>query len=215
MDEWKNLDTNTQSNQPDLQKDEDLSVKDNADKKAKKGWKRELLEWVVAIVGALLIAFLIRTAIFEPVKVQGNSMVDTLQNEEIMIATKYDYILGVPKRFDIVICKYPNRHEIFVKRIVGLPGDVISIENGLLTVNGETYPEDYITNRPNYTIQNYSVPEGQYFVLGDNRSNSNDSHLIGSIGRSQIIGHVRWVVFPFNRIRSVDPTPEQIKPITN
>lgn len=183
-------------------------------KKIKKGWKRELLEWVVAIVGALLIAFLVRTAIFEPVKVLGNSMIDTLQNNEIMIATKYDYLLGVPKRFDIVICKYPGRKEVFVKRIVGLPGDTISVQNGVLSVNGETYAEDYLTHRPDYTIDEYKVPEGQYFVLGDNRSNSNDSHLIGPITRAQIVGHVRCVVFPFNRIRSVEPTAEQIKPIS-
>lgn len=182
-----------------------------SEQKVKKGWKKELLEWIVSIGAALLIALVVRNFIFEPVRVAGNSMAETLHNGEIMIATKFDYLLGDPSRFDIIICKYPKRSETFVKRIVGLPGDTISIQDGLLTVNGKLYPESYITYRPNYTIEEYTVPEGEYYVLGDNRSNSNDSHIIGTITREQVIGHVRFVVFPFSNIRNVTPSAEEIQ----
>ena len=177
--------------------------------KQKKGWKKELKEWLVAILFAVVVALIVRTFIFEPVRVSGGSMKETLQNNEIMIVTKYDYLLGKPNRFDIVICHYPERKETFVKRIVGLPGDTISIVNGKLIVNGIEYEEDYITHRPNYLIEDYTNGEDEYFVLGDNRSNSNDSHIIGPIHRNQIIGHSRLVIYPFNKIRTLDITPSK------
>lgn len=174
-------------------------------KKEKKPFWREVLEWVVTIIAAVAIAFVVRTFLFEPVRVDGNSMNYTLANGEIMLVTKPEYLLGDPQRFDVVICHYPGRGNTnFVKRIVGLPGDTVAVQDGFLYVNGEKYAEEYITNRPNYTLPEYEVPEGMYFVLGDNRSNSNDSHLIGPIERSMIIGHVRQVVFPFGNWRAVE-----------
>ncbi|NMD38906.1 MAG: signal peptidase I [Christensenellaceae bacterium] len=182
--------------------------------KEKKGWKRELFEWIVTLGAAVIIAFAVKALIFEPVKVQGRSMMNTLQDGEIMIVTKYDYILGEPERFDIITCRYPKRSEFFVKRIVGIPGDTVSVSNGYLTVNGITYAEDYLDFRPNYSFDDYVVPEGEYFVLGDNRSNSNDSHIIGSITRKQVLGHVRQVVFPFNAWRNVELKEDEIKTIS-
>ena len=180
----------------------------DADKKpgkVKKPFWREVLEWVVTIVAAVAIAFVVRTFLFEPVRVDGNSMYGTLLNGEIMLVTKPEYLLGDPERFDVVICHYPNRGNTnFVKRVVGLPGDTVAVKDGYLYVNGEKYAEDYLVNRPNYSLADYVVPEGMYFVLGDNRSNSNDSHLIGPITRDMIKGHVRHVVFPFSGWRAVE-----------
>ncbi len=215
MNDTKNLAADQQEEISTAQTDDTASTKSSLGKKPKKSWKKELLDWISAFASAAFIVFLINTFVFQPVKVSGNSMTDTLHNNDIMIATKFDYLLGEPKRFDIVICKYPNRSEIFVKRIVGLPGDILQMENGLLSVNGETYPEEYIMHKPNYEIAEYQVPDGHYYVLGDNRSSSNDSHLIGPISRNQILGHVRLVVFPFNRIQSVDIHADQIKPFAN
>ena len=132
-------------------------------------------------------------------------MYGTLVDGEIMLVTKPEYLLGDPQRFDVVICHYPNRGNTnFVKRVVGLPGDTVAVKDGYLYVNGEKYEEEYLVNRPNYTLADYVVPEGMYFVLGDNRSNSNDRHLIGPISRDMIIGHVRQVVFPFSGWRAVE-----------
>lgn len=188
---------------------EENNICDSACKNPKKGWKKELKEWVVAIVFAVIAALIIRTFIFEPVRVSGGSMKETLQNNEIMIVTKYDYLFGKPNRFDIVICHYPGRKEAFVKRIVGLPGDTVSMNNGILSVNGVEYEENYITHRPGYTLDEISLADDEYFVLGDNRSNSNDSHIIGPIHRNQILGHSRLVIFPFSNIRILDIKPEK------
>lgn len=173
--------------------------------RVKKTPKQELLEWIVTIAAALAIAFVIRTFLFEPVRVEGGSMSNTLLDGEIMFVTKPEYLSGDPERFDVVICHYPDRGNTnFVKRVVGLPGDTVEIKDGYLYVNDVKYEEDYLTFRPNYTMSAYTVPEGEYFVLGDNRSNSNDSHIIGPITRDMIIGHVRQVIWPLDSWRAIE-----------
>ena len=152
---------------------------------------------------AVCLALLIRLLVFEPVRVRGRSMMDTLRDKEVMLVTKYDYLLGQPRRFDVVTCRYPNRRQTFVKRIVGLPGDTLTIQDGVLSVNGVPCPEPHITHRPRYTVEAYTVPAGHYYVLGDNRCNSNDSHLVGPLTRRQIVGHVRAVVYPFRQRRII------------
>lgn len=175
-----------------------------AEGEKKKSVGREILSWVMTIAVAVALALVIRTFIFEPVRVDGNSMNYTLLNNEYMIVSKYDYWLGDPDRFDVIICRYPDRGRTnFVKRLVGLPGDTVSMLNGTLFVNGEAIDEPYITNHANYNMQAYTLGENEYFVLGDNRSSSNDSHIIGPLTRSQIKGHVRLVAFPFSKARSI------------
>ncbi|MDR0897171.1 MAG: signal peptidase I [Oscillospiraceae bacterium] len=171
----------------------------------KKTLGREIFEWVMVVVVAVAAALLIRTFIFEPVRVDGESMINTLQDGEYMIVTKYDYWLGDPERFDVVICRYPNRGMTnFVKRVVGLPGDEVAVSGGVLYLNGEAVDEPYIDYPPYYTLDPYTVPEGQYFVLGDNRASSNDSHSVGPLARNQIKGHVRLVAWPFSDFRTVE-----------
>ena len=171
--------------------------------KRKKSWKRELLEWVLTVGCAVVLALLIRAFLFEPFVVKGDSMRETLADTEVMFATKFDYLLGDPGRFDVVICHYPKRSENFVKRIVGIPGDTVAVRDGYLYVNGQRYEEEYIVHRPNYTLQDYLVGPGEYFVLGDNRSNSNDSHYVGPLSREEIVAHVRYVLFPFGSVRGI------------
>ena len=206
-------------------------MKLNQDKKQKKTVAREILEWVLTIAAAVVMAFLIRAFVFEPVRVEGESMDTTLANGEIMFVTKFDYASnwlsfpwqdaaakekaarittgGNPKRFDVVICRYPGRGDTnFVKRVVGLPGDTVELRNGWLYVNGERYEEPYIQDeyrggRLN-TFGPVTVPEGCYFVMGDHRNNSNDSRSQGAISRDMIIGHVRSVVFPFVSARGIE-----------
>lgn len=97
------------------------------------------------VLMAVSLALLIRLLVFEPVRVQGRSMMDTLRDREVMLVTKYDYLLGQPGRFDVVTCRYHNRRQTFVKRIVGLPGDTLTIQDGVLSVNGVPCPEPHIT----------------------------------------------------------------------
>ena len=189
------------------------------EKPEKKSLGREILEWVVTIVAAVAIALVIRTFIFEPVRVDGQSMDDTLADGEIMIVSKlgyssFDFIggrvsaFGNPKRFDVVICRYPGRgYTNFVKRVVGLPGDTVSVQDGYLYINDEKYDEPYINDdyRSGYlnNFAPFTVPDGQYFVMGDHRNNSNDNRSIGPIDRNMIVGHVVQVVFPFSSFRSI------------
>ncbi|MDR0397120.1 MAG: signal peptidase I [Oscillospiraceae bacterium] len=180
----------------------------NAAKAAKEGSEgkksvgREIFEWVVTVLVVVAITLTVRTFVFEPIRVDGESMIHTLENNEYTFTTKIDYVVGEPERFDVIICQFPGRTERFVKRLVGLPGDRIEVNGGFLTVNGERYEEEYLTNRPGYTGA-WELGENEYFVLGDNRPYSNDSHLIGPLTRSQIIGHVRCVIWPLNKIRLV------------
>jgi signal peptidase I len=182
--------------------------------KPKKSMQREIVEWVITLVLAVALALAIRSFLFEPVRVDGESMQSTLQNNEYMIATKWNYLWNNPERFDVVICSYPNRTETFVKRVVGLPGETVELRENQLYINGELVPENFdkkideSIDRPPQSFGPVVVPEDCYFVMGDHRFHSNDSRMVGALPRSMIRGHVRYVVFPFNKIRAI-PTPEQ------
>ena len=199
--------------------------------KQKKTPAREALEWVLTILAAVVIALAVRAFIFEPVRVDGSSMDDTLANGEIMFVSKYDYASvwltlpwqsdsakeeaarittgGDPKRFDVVICRYPGRGDTnFVKRVVGLPGDTVELREGFLYINGEKQEEPWISDEYRGGGLNEfgpcTVPEGCYFVMGDHRDNSNDSRMQGALPRNMIIGHVRSVVYPFGNWRGIE-----------
>ena len=192
--------------------------------KEKKSFARNVLEWVCTLLAALVFALVIRSFVFEFVKVDGASMERTLTDGEIMLVTKFDYSStwlslpwqdpegqeqarritfgGNPQRFDVVICRYPGRGaQNFVKRVIGLPGDTVEIRDGILLVNGDRYEEPYVDDAfrvpggsNGYAFGPYTVPDGEYFVMGDHRNNSNDSRAQGSISRDMIVGHVRSVI---------------------
>ena len=202
--------------------------------KHKKTLSREILEWILTIVTALMIALPIRAFAFELVRVDGSSMDQTLADGEILYVSKYDYgsvwltlpwqaaatkerasrwsVGGEPARFDIVICRYPGRGDTnFVKRIVGLPGDTVELRDGYLYVNGERCEEPYIADE--YRVAGgsngrfsgpYTVPDGEYFVMGDHRNNSNDSRAVGTVTRDMIIGHARSVIWPIKSQRAIE-----------
>ena len=175
------------------------------DTKQKKSIGREIFEWIMVFVVAGALAFVVRTFIFEPVRVDGASMMYTLEDGEFMIATKFDYLLGDPERFDIVICNYPNTSDGMyrVKRVIGMPDETIELRAGELYVDGK-HVEQNFDMTPNETYFGpYTVPPGHYFVIGDNRNNSKDSRsaMVGPLSRDEIKGHVRAVVFPFGHFR--------------
>ncbi len=191
------------------------AVSETPKKKEKKptNVKKEILSWVLTLGAAVVIALLIRTFLFEPIRVDGESMCDTLQNNEIMFVTKPEYLFGDPERGDVVICKYPGRTENFVKRVMGIPGDVIEVRNNVVYRNGEAVEEPYLTPERNdngFSMEAFTLGGDEYFVMGDNRDNSHDSRNYYGYGspaaltRDMIIGHVRFVLFPFNVIRGVE-----------
>ena len=287
--------------------------------KQKKPWWVELLSWVATILAAAIVALLVKGFVVELVRVDGESMLDTLQHGEIMVVTKYDYGSfwtalpwqsteaqelstrfniggGTINRFDVAVVRYPGSGTInYVKRIVGLPGDRISLKDGFLYVNGAVCDEpyvsekyrladvesigdeivvDFLSNLDEFVIprsgdlvtfvasaeeqgavellvngqpgcwygiasdlvdddgnvlrvnvsgiylngedmlgsdrlgeligKQYKLKDDLYFVMGDHRNNSSDSRFIGPVNRSDIIGHVRQVVFPFADWRGVE-----------
>lgn len=156
-------------------------------------------------LGVLVLAVVLFLYIIEPVRVDGRSMAETLEHNELLWVSKIDYVLREPERFDVVICHYPDREgKQFVKRLVGLPGDTVEVRNAILYLNGSPVIESYILYPANYYYAPYTLKKDEYFVLGDNRANSNDSHLIGPLHRSQILGRVLNVFYPFTQARGIE-----------
>lgn len=176
------------------------------DNKKKKNWKKELFDWIKALAAALIAVALIRSFLFTIIRVDGPSMSDTLLNNDRLFVSVLDMRLNGPDRFDVVILHYPDRgHENFVKRVIGVPGDTIEVRSGVLSINGTVYEEPYLTDsrtarfdRPSndFTI---TLGEDEYFVMGDNRDNSNDSRAIGVISGDMFIGKVRAIIWPSSR----------------
>jgi len=283
--------------------------KDGKKEKRKKTVGQEILSWVLTLLGAVAVALVIRAVIFEPVRVDGHSMDDTLADGEIMFVSKFDYssnwlsffwqddatkenaarftLGGNPAINDVVVCRYPNRGDTnFVKRVVGLPGDTIELKNGVLYRNGEEQAETFLNdsyrsgslnemsayvvpkkgdkltfeqgngyymillNGEPWDVRSTRLfckdPEGKdmifankgaeitykgttykkteagfadllktlseteftvdrdyFFLMGDHRNNSNDSRNVGAVDRTMIVGHVRQILFPFNKWRGV------------
>jgi len=174
--------------------------------------RREILSWLSAFAFAVVFLFLLQTFVAMPMRVEGFSMSDTLMDNEMMLVTKPEYWMGNPSFGDVVICKYPGRTEDFIKRVMGLPGDEIEIRSNVVFRNGEPVPEPYLTsirNDDGFSMAPYKLGEDEYFVMGDNRDNSHDCRNMNgedspqAITRDMIVGHVRCVFFPFDKIRVI------------
>lgn len=184
----------------------DSSVLDPAKKKT--NVKKEIISWILTLGSAVVIALLIRTFLFEPIRVEGSSMCDTLADKEIMFVTKPEYLFGNPQVGDVVICKYPDRTEYFVKRVMGVPGDVLEVKSNVVYRNGEAVDEPYLTpdrNKNGFTMEPFTLGGDEYFVMGDNRDNSHDCRNLTSgrpaaLKRNQIIGHVQFAMISFDKI---------------
>ncbi len=183
-----------------------ITMRDEAEKKPllSANAKKEIREWVVSIAFALIAVFLIRTFLFTVISVDGQSMETTLHDGERLIVTVLDMKLSGPQRGDVVICHYPSRTENFVKRVIGVPGDVIWLKDGVTYVNSEPIPEPHIADPDQRSYGPYTLGEGDYFVMGDNRNHSNDSRSVGPLSRDMFIGKVRFVMWPLGGIRTVE-----------
>lgn len=169
-------------------------------KKAKKSVGAEILSWVYCLAGAVAAALLIRTFLFQVIHVKGNSMMETLQNRDMVYVSELTARIEGYDYGDVVICVYPGADHQCVKRIVGLPGDTIRIEAGTVIRNGEPIDEPYLTHKASYSTQEITLGEGEYYVLGDNRPVSHDSHSSDVGPVTDIVGKVRCVVWPLSRI---------------
>lgn len=164
---------------------------------------REILSWVAVFAAAILVAALIQFFVLEPLRVDGQSMSQTLVHNEFILVSKADYWQQEPQRLDVVICRYPGREDTYVKRVVGIPGDTVEVRKDVVLVNGTALQEDYITYPADYNFGPINLSQDEYFVLGDNRIHSTDSHIIGPIRRDAILGRVRLVIYPLDKIRTI------------
>ena len=130
------------------------------------------------------------------IRVDGDSMIPTLVSGEYVAVNRLSYQLGSPQRGDIIVFHFPrNPKEEYIKRVVGLPGDVVEVMNGSVYVNGQSLAENYLNVKMNYTGK-WEVPADQLFVLGDNRNNSSDSHDWGTVPMDYVVGTAVLVYWP-------------------
>lgn len=156
---------------------------------------KEIIPYIVIIICVVLI----RTFLVTPARVDGESMESTLYNGEIVLLNKIGLRVNGLKRYDVVVFKYNK--DLLIKRVIGLPGDTVEYLNNELYIN---YKKADIPFEFEYTEDfKYEVPEGEYFVLGDNRNNSKDSRFFGSIKLKTIKGKVSYILFPFKRIKKI------------
>lgn len=174
---------------------------------------REIAGWVLTLVFAAVLALLINSFVFFFARVEGSSMLGTLKDGEVLFVWRAGYVFGQPQRGDIVICHYPETAEggyldqkntCYVKRVIGLPGDTVSIRQGTVYINGEALKESYLeTERiDSQSMEAVVLKEGEYFLMGDNRSDSTDSRRMGAVERGKILGKAVGVVYPFTEFGS-------------
>lgn len=146
--------------------------------KKKKSAGRELMEWLLVIVGGVCAALLISNFILFNARIPSSSMESTIMVGDRVIGLRFAYWFSEPERGDIVIFRYPdNEEKIYIKRVIGLPGETVEIIDGKVYIDGSEQPlqEDYVNGVPTGNYGPYVVPENSYFMLGDNRGNSEDS----------------------------------------
>ncbi|MDP4031039.1 MAG: signal peptidase I [Candidatus Beckwithbacteria bacterium] len=175
------------------------------------------LDFVETIVIALAIFVVVYRFLFQPHQVKGSSMYDNFHDGEYLLTDKVDYRFHSPERGDVVVFKAPQNEDYdYIKRIIALPGEQIKIESGRVFINNQTldesgYLDPNITTHPGAYAkegQNLTIPSDQYFVMGDNRSNSSDSREWGPVPTFNIVGRA-WVRYwPINELGVVDKYPK-------
>lgn len=172
--------------------------------------RKEIFSWVKAILIAVLLAFAIRTFIFAPIIVDGESMMPTLHNHERVVLNKMGTDIEDMNRFDVIVFHATEKKD-YIKRVIGLPGDRIKYEDDVLYVNDKPVDEPYLNEYKQMTdglltwdfTLDETVPEGQLFVMGDNRQNSLDSREIGTISIDQVVGKASFVYWPVKEIKLI------------
>lgn len=180
-----------------------------------------LLDYAVIAVVAIALALVIQAFVVKPYRIPSPSMVDTLEIGDRVLVNRVVYHLRDVEHRDVIVFRYPqNRDVVFIKRVVGLPGDRLQAKDGKLWVNGEPQDEPYVhktdgvtdptepmgaiagtTMAHPWSLQDeYIVPEGSYFMMGDNRANSDDSRVWGPVPEDDLIGEAFFIYWPLTRL---------------
>ena len=161
-----------------------------------RSWLRDLV--VSVVVSAFIIIFL-----YQPVRVEGTSMLPMLEDQDRLFINKIAYRLGEVRAGDVVVFQYPRDHsKSYIKRVIGLPGDRLRIDRGNVYVNGKLLPEPYVPNRfaDDRSQAEMVLPPNEYFVMGDHRSISSDSRDFGPVDRDLIYGKAAFVYWPIEQV---------------
>ncbi|NEO12981.1 MULTISPECIES: signal peptidase I [unclassified Moorena] len=173
-------------------------------------WK-QVQENFQIIAIALALALLIRVFVAEPRYIPSDSMYPTLGVGDRLVVEKISYRFHTPKAGDIIVFEIPpqlqilgySKDQAFIKRVIGTSGDTVQVKDGKVYRNGTPLDEDYIAQPPSYQMGLVQVPENYLFVMGDNRNNSNDSHVWGFLGKDKVIGRACFRFWPFSELGSI------------
>jgi len=172
---------------------------------AKRSLAGALMYWARDLLFSVVLAVIVILFLYQPVKVEGTSMMPTLDDQERIFINKFVYRLhfGAIDRGDTVVFWYPgDPTKSYIKRVIGIPGDRVEVERGTVVVNGRPLVEDYVPPeyRDNSDMPARSVPQEEYFVLGDHRSSSNDSRSWGMVPRRNIYGKAVFIYWPLDKM---------------
>ena len=166
----------------------------------------EVKDWIISIVVAVVLAFLIRQFVVELYIVDGPSMRPTLQSQQRLVVNKFIYRFREPEKGEILVFQYPrDPSRDFIKRVIAIPGDTVEIKDGRVLVNDQVLSEDYILEKTRGDYPKSTVPQGTVFVMGDNRNNSEDSRFadVGFVPDALIKGKAVLVFWPVNELKTL------------
>lgn len=161
--------------------------------------KKSNIKEIISYVLIIVVTLLIKEFVFTLIIVNGNSMDPTLNDDDIMVLNKFSYHFEEIERFDIVVCE--DEEGYLIKRVIGLPGEILYYKDNKLYINGKEVEENF-DHGITADFGEVLVKEGEYFVMGDNREDSLDSRKLGTFSRSNILGRTSYVLYPFSRFGS-------------
>lgn len=175
----------------------------------KTDWKKEIRDWVLMILVAIILATLVNTQLVVNAQIPSGSMENTIMTGDRVIGSRLVYKTKDPERFDIIVFHYPdNEEELFIKRIIGLPGETVNIIDGKVYIDDSTEPLDdsFIAEEMKGSFGPYTVPEDCYFVMGDNRNNSHDSRFWDNpyVSRDKILGKAYFRYWPLTKMGRIE-----------
>lgn len=179
----------------ELKRQMEAGTQQPAPTKEKIHWGRVLFDIIETLTLAAML-FVGINAVSARVRVDGYSMLPTLEDGEFVLVSKMNYKISSVERGDIIVFHFPmDPEQELIKRVIGLPGDAVSVQNGAVSVNGRPLVEPYIAAPPAYTGE-WTVPQGHLFVLGDNRNDSSDSHSWGYLPFEKVVGKAVVIYWP-------------------
>lgn len=160
----------------------------------------EIKEWVISLITAAILAFLIQSFVIQPYQVEGPSMLPTLVQGERVMVNKFIYRLHPPQKGDIIVFHYDRTNQDFIKRVIAQAGDTVEVRNQQVYVNGQQLNEPYILEPTRGVYRQATIPPGHLFVMGDDRNNSEDSRFsVGFLPLEAVKGQAVLRFWPLNK----------------